>query len=110
LTDFIRSNAWGKNDMETLLQLRAQILGIMDNDTKGLSFLPKNRLIFAFQKNIIKNPKMAKYVRWFLFAEKTKDENNKESDFEEFKNDPIFITIMNELSVNNLSLETRSFS
>jgi hypothetical protein len=106
LTDFIRNDAiWGQNDLQILLQLRQQILTIIDNDEKGISFLSQNRLMFVFQKNIVKNPKMGKYVKWFQFAEKTKNENNVEADFELFKNDPIFSMMIEELKVDNFDTD-----
>ena len=105
LTDFIRNAAWGENDFATLLMLRDQILAMLDNDEKGISFLSKNRLMFVFQKNIVKNPKMTKYVKWFQFAEKTKNENNVEADFELFKNDQIFSMMIEELKVDNFDTD-----
>jgi hypothetical protein len=44
----------------------------------------------VFQKNIVKNAKMEKYYRWFLFAEQTKCTTNKNEDFKEFEGDKIF--------------------
>ena len=111
LTDFMRNEAiWGANDWQTLLRLRAEMLKILDNDTKGISFLAKNKLIFVFQKNIIKNAIMADYVRWFTFAEATKNVNNTEQDFLIYKDDPIFSMMMNELAVNNFDMNDFNYA
>ena len=65
----------------------------------------KNRLIYAFQANIVKNKEqmMTKYYKWFEFAAKTQNPNNKESDFESFKNEPVFSHIMEKLRTTTLS-------
>lgn len=65
----------------------------------------KNRLIYAFQANIVKNKEqmMTKYYKWFEFAAKTQNPNNKESDFESFKNVPVFSHIMEKLRTTTLS-------
>jgi predicted transposase/invertase (TIGR01784 family) len=62
-------------------------------------------LIFLLQKNIVKNKSLAKYERWFDFAEKTKNENNKEEDFKEYMNDEIFCEIIRRLSRSELNEE-----
>jgi len=46
------------------------------------------------QKNIVKNKTDAKYSKWFEFAEKTKNPDNKEEDFLEYMDDEIFCEIM----------------
>ena len=38
------------------------------------------KIFSAFQKNIVKNKKMKPYVKWFEFAQKTRNENNQKSD------------------------------
>ncbi|MEM6696876.1 MAG: hypothetical protein AAF599_00670, partial [Bacteroidota bacterium] len=46
---------WEKGDCDPILKKRAEVLKIMNNDAKNLSFLRENQLIFAFQNHIIKN-------------------------------------------------------
>ena len=105
LNDFIRNEAlWATNNLPELLKERAAVLKNMNNKTKGLDFLPKNRLIYLFQPNIVKNEaKMALYHKWFEFAALTQNPNNQESDFESFKKIPIFNDIMEKLRTTTLS-------
>ena len=65
---FEETNIWKKQDIEKRIK---NILNICNNDSKGLRFLQKNRFIFVFQKNIVKNKKYSKYLPWFTLAEKT---------------------------------------
>ena len=78
---FEETDIWKNDDIKQRVE---NILELLRNDTKNLSFLQKNRLIFAFQKNIVKNKKFAKYSAWFTLAEKTLDKLNKKSDFDEY--------------------------
>ena len=106
LHDFVRNEAlWATNNMPNLLKERLELLKRLNNNTKGLDFLRKNRLIYAFQANIVKNKgqMMTKYYQWFEFAAKTQNPNNKESDFESFKNKPVFNHIMEKLRTTTLS-------
>lgn len=75
---------------------------ILENKTKRLDFLAENRLIYAFQPNIVANRQNEKYARWFKFAAITKNPENTKSDFESFENQPIFNRIMEKLKVNTL--------
>ena len=61
--------------------------------------------MFLFQKNIVKNKKIEKYVRWFEFAEKTKNTENKEEDFRKFESDPPFDEIIRRLNRTILTNE-----
>ena len=65
-------------------------------------------MIFAFQKNIVKNKKLKKYVRWFEFAEKTRNKNNVEADFEAYKNDDTLMEVMERLQTNKFVYEELS--
>lgn len=55
------------------------------------------------QKNIVKNQTDAKYRKWFEFAQKTKNPDNKEEDFLEYMDDEIFREIMKRLDKNGLN-------
>ena len=72
---------WQKASLEELQKNRNFLLELGRNDTKGLSFLQQNQLIFAFQRNILKNKKNKKYVRWFDFAKKSMNKRNQKVDF-----------------------------
>ncbi len=102
--EFIKNHElWKKKAIEELVCEREKALKIIENDTKDLDFLPKNRLIFMFQKNIVKNKKLAKYERWFEFAEKTRNENNIEEDFNEYSNDKLFNEMIRRLRKEDLT-------
>ena len=108
LNDFIRNEAlWATNNQENLFVERKKILAILDNKTKGLDFLPKNRLIYAFQPNIAKHIDLGfdgeTYQNWFDFAEKTRNKDNKESDFEKFKEIPVFKHLMEILKTSTMT-------
>jgi hypothetical protein len=70
----------------------------LDNTTKELDFLSKNKLTYIFQMNVIKNKKISKYYRWFSFAEKSRNKENVEFDFIEYKDDIVFSEIIRRLS------------
>jgi hypothetical protein len=107
--DFIKNDAfWATETKENLDIERKKILTLLNNKTKGLDFLSQNRLIFAFQKNIVKNQKLKKYVRWFIFAEKTRNKDNEEADFDAFKNDETFMAVMERIQVTKLNQEERT--
>ncbi len=104
ISHFIRDNKfWDNPQIRNILQERNRLLQLLNNDTKNLDFLAKNRLIFLFQKNIIADSKNEKYIRWFKFAAKTKLKDNDKSDFQEFTNDPIFKQIMQLIVKNKLN-------
>jgi hypothetical protein len=102
--DFIKNDQlWKQDEIVKLFEERNKLLEIICNDTKELDFLPKNRLIFLFQKNVIKNKNIKKYERWFEFAEKTRNADNKEEDFREYKGDEIFSEMMIRLRKDDLT-------
>ncbi len=96
--DFIlNENLW--SNKEKLEQTRQELINLLNNNEKGLTFLQDNKMIYALQRQIIKNDRQQKYFRWFDFAEKTKNKNNSKSDFYEYKDNDIFDEIMRLLSV-----------
>lgn len=104
LVDFLNNNRlWREPEIKKLLEERNKVLEVLQNEAKNLDFLPKNRLIFMFQKNIVKNKAMKKYEKWFEFAEKTRNENNAEKDFDAYKGDEIFCEMMRRLRKDTLS-------
>lgn len=108
LSEFMRlERLWEAENREELLAMRRDLLMVMDNRTRQLDFLPKNRLIYAFQGNIVGNndERLRKYYAWFEFAEKTRDKNNKAEDFEQYRKDPIFAKIIKRIAVQDLPVE-----
>ena len=104
--DFIRNeDIWVRTNWRALKKEHQRVLKILNNDAKNLDFLSKNRLIYAFQKNIVKNSKYSKYLKWFEFAEKTRDPNNKKEDFVKYEKDEIFMAVINRIRTDNLKSE-----
>jgi len=98
VTHFLRNHEiWRQDNIIQLLEEREALLQKLNNTTKNLDFLPENRLIFLFQRNITKSISTERYIRWFRFAAKTANENNQETDFVEFDKDPVFIQIIKRL-------------
>ena len=83
---------WDKNKIETLFAKREEILKMLNNNKKNkdLSFIPKSKLIFAFQQNIVENPIHKKYFNWFSIADKSRNKKNKKKDFIEIEKDKSF--------------------
>ncbi|MDQ1352049.1 MAG: hypothetical protein QG657_2355 [Acidobacteriota bacterium] len=104
VTEFVKNEKlWHKPEIIDLLKERARLLEVLDNQAKELYFLAKNRLIFMLQKNTVKNKNKARYVKWFEFAEKTKNTDNKEEDFQEYLGDEIFCEMMKRLDKKELT-------
>jgi len=100
---------WKNENMTELLKQRESVLSRLNNKTKKLDFLQKNKLIFVFQKNIVKNNKFSKYYNWFELAEKTKNKLNEKADFLKFAEDEIFAELMRRISKETLKEEDFSY-
>jgi len=99
LNDFIRNkNLWKKENILEILKEREKCLEVMDNKTKKLDFLQKNKLIYAFQPNIVKNQKYSKYLDWFELAEKTQNKLNEKNWFDKYLKDEIFAEIIKRIN------------
>ncbi len=112
--NFVNNNTlWLRKDINELILERDKIIKELKNNSKNLDFIPRNKLIFACQKNIIKNPKHEKYFNWFKFAELSSKKNNKKSDFKELKEDDTFkencLYMEKRLSKEELSEEEKKF-
>lgn len=104
--DFIKNERlWHQPEIVALLEERERVLKVLQNDAKDLDFLARNRLIFMFQQNIIKTKAIKKYERWFEFAEKTRNQNNKKEEFKEYEDDDIFVEMMQRLDRTELTNE-----
>ena len=104
VTEFVKSEKlWHKPEIIEILKERDRVLEVLGNKTKEIDFLSKNRLIFLLQKNIVKNKTDAKYRKWFDFAQKTKNPDNKKQDFLEYMDDEIFCEIMKRLNKKGLT-------
>jgi hypothetical protein len=58
--DFIKNESLWKKSKTILNQHRVELLKILKKDRRELAFLVENRLIFAFQPNIVKNKNTTK--------------------------------------------------
>ena len=103
---FEETDIWKNNNIKERMK---EISEMADNDTKSLSFLQKNRLLFAFQKNIVKNKRFSKYSDWFNLAQKTLNRLNEKSDFDEYRKDNIFAEIIRRLLRSNLNEDDLSY-
>jgi len=110
VAEFVKDeNLWRNPDIVELLKSRTRVLNVLKNKTKGLGFIPRNRLIFVLQGNIVSNESHPRYKRWFTFAEKSRNDENKEEDFEEYKNDEIFKEIIRRLDHHILKPEEMQY-
>lgn len=103
------SKNWNKEKLKKLLEERKKVLKIVQNDQKGLEFLGQNKLYFLFQHNIVQSNEIKPYKRWFDFAERTRDENNTEADFESYTSDPIFADIIRIINRQKLTEDDLSY-
>jgi len=102
LNEFVRNkNLWRKENVLEILTEREKCLEIIDNRTKKLDFLQKNKLIYAFQPNIVKNKKYSKYLDWFELAEKTRNKLNEKGWFNKYLKDDIFAEIIRRISTES---------
>lgn len=94
---FIRDcEIWRDGDIKRLLLERDRVIEALDNRKREMGFLARNRLVFLFQKNIVRRIKATsavegrRYEAWFDFAERTHDPGNREEDFAKFREDERF--------------------
>jgi hypothetical protein len=97
LADFILDDKVWTQEKEPILILRNELLKLLTNTTHGFDFHAQNRLIYVFQKNVVKNKRNERYFKWFDFAQKSLDKENKASDFQPFINDAIFSEMIQRL-------------
>ena len=107
--DFINNDELWKLPLETILSERNKTLKILNNDTKDLGFFSQNRLIYAFQRNIIANELITKYFKWFLLAHKSRNINNTEEDFSQFNDDEIMVEVIKRIKKDKLSANEYQF-
>ena len=104
LLDFIQDDKlWSIGNLENLQKRRNLVLEIVQNNSKGLHFLRENKLIFAFQKKIVKDKNIPPTIkRWFDFAERTSNYSNTEDDFVTFEKDDVFLEMMRLLNTKDM--------
>ncbi len=100
--DFISDDILWQQPLENITKEREKTLKILNNKTKGLDFFSQNKIIYIFQKNIIKNKNVnALYFKYFDFANLSKNPKNKEDDFLKYKTDTDMAEMLKRLSKEN---------
>lgn len=108
--EFLRDNTlWENPDIKMLVKNRNEVLGLMQHGNKDLDFLAQNQLTFMFQPNIIKDKKFSKYHQWFVFAEKTRNKDNKKADFKDFEQQNLFKDIIFLINKKKLTKEDLNY-
>jgi hypothetical protein len=106
VSQFLSDNLlWQQPDIKQVLREREKVLAQLNNKTRSLDFLQENRLIYAFQQNIVKNGRFTRYHKWFELAEKTKNKLNKKAEFLKYKDDQILLKLMERISKEALSAD-----
>lgn len=107
--DFIANDDLWRQPLDVILQEREKALKILNNDTKELDFFSQNRLIYAFQRNIIANKLLTKYFKWFDVAYKSRNINNSEEDFSQYNDDDIMVEVIKRIKKDSLGPEEHKF-
>jgi hypothetical protein len=101
--DFITDETLWHQPLATILAEREKVVTLLNNTTKDLSFFAQNRLIYVLQSNIYKNKTLSKYYKWFYLAQKSRNPNNTEEDFLQFKDDKIMAEVIKRLEKSKLT-------
>ncbi len=102
--DFITDKKLWEQPLENILAERKKVLKILENDTKELDFFAENKIIYLFQKNIVKNKRVnLPYFKWFDFAAKSRNSKNEEKDFEQYKKDKDMAEVIKRLRKDKLT-------
>jgi hypothetical protein len=107
--DFISNDNLWHQPLEVILKERENTLKVLNNKTKELDFFSENRLIYAFQRNIVSNNRISAYSKWFNLAHKSRNANNTEDDFSQFNNDDIMAEVIKRLEKDKLTTEEYRF-
>ncbi len=98
ITTFLQdSEMWTNENCQMILKKRNEMNNLLINTKKNVDFLKKNKLIYAFQKNIVKNGKLSKYYNWFEFAQKTLEKVADRFAYDKYRKDKIFCEIIRRL-------------
>lgn len=98
ISEFIRdAREWNTAKCKELVSKREKLLELLTNSEKNIDFLSKNKLIYAFQKNIVANKKHRKYFDWFELAEKTLKKISEKFEFDQYEQDEILREVVRKL-------------
>ncbi len=94
------SEEWIKGNYQLILEKRKNMSNLIINAKDDIDFLKKNKLIYAFQKNIVKNGKLSKYYNWFEFAQKTLNKVSDRFEYDKYRKDKIFCEMIRRLETS----------
>lgn len=98
LSGFINDvQMWRNLDIDEIISRRQDLYAKLNNPEKNLHFFKKNRLIYAFQPNIIKNKKFEKYFPWFELADKTLRKISEKFEYDKYGQDEILSEVVRRL-------------
>ncbi|PIE79080.1 MAG: hypothetical protein CSA15_04595 [Candidatus Delongbacteria bacterium] len=98
ITTFLQDSIqWTRENCQMILDKRNEMNKLLTNTAKNIEFLKKNKLIYVFQKNIVKNGNLSKYYDWFEFAQKTLDKVADRFAYDKYRKDKIFCEIIRRL-------------
>ncbi len=101
--DFILDVDLWKQPLADILVEREKTIKILENKTKELDFFTQNRMIYVFQKNIIKNKRIdLPYFKWFDVANISRNPNNTEEDFSKYKSDKEMAEVISRIRKDKL--------
>jgi hypothetical protein len=100
--DFISDKDLWSLPLEDILKAREKTLKILNNKTKNLDFFTENKLIYLFQGNIFKHKPNTPLFKWIDVAQKSRNPNNTEADFAEYKDNKIMAEVLKRLKRDEL--------
>jgi hypothetical protein len=104
--DFILDDNLWQQPLGNILEKREKTVKILQNKTKELDFFTQNKMIYVFQKNIVKNNRInLPYFKWFDIADLSRNPNNIENDFSKYKDDKDMAEVLNRIRKDKLAPE-----
>jgi hypothetical protein len=107
--DFIANEDLWHQPLDLILKEREKTLKILNNGTKDLDFFSQNRLIYAFQRNIVANNRLSEYFKWFNLAHKSSNIKNTEEDFSQFNDDEVMAEVIKRIKKDQLGPKEYKF-
>jgi hypothetical protein len=107
--DFISNEDLWQQPLDFILKEREKTLKILNNGTKDLDFFSQNRLIYAFQRNIVANNRLSEYFKWFNLAYKSSNTKNTEEDFSQFNDDEVMAEVIKRIRKDQLAPKEYKF-
>lgn len=100
ISDFIKdASMWHNKNIDALIETRKHLYDVLTNPEKDIEFLSSNKLIYVFQKNIVKNKLHSKYFDWFDLAEKTLKKISEKFAYDKYIKDEILSEVVRRLKI-----------